>query len=265
MSEIVDIAHAAVSRKLVGAPLVSHRVLWITCELPARAVAALRRHGWLTHWTTAANWVPARPALIAAQKTIDTVVSEVLEPATGAELRKAVAILTGSWPHACPPDPDVYVAGMMQELRGYSPAVLSIAISRARRTLQWLPSIAHMVQLCDVVVAEFTRLKRVGRDVEHRREELQRVAEENLRRVRREIWLASFHGEPSFYREPDIAIAASPEDLALAAGLLEMTVRDLLRDRLLWPDLTDAGPIVRAANMARAEGRRSRLRVDERE
>jgi hypothetical protein len=133
-----------------------------------------------------------------------------LRPAAWPVIVKAVGVLVASFKvGSVLQDKSAFTQLMMTELAAYPEDILDQAITQARRTIKWLPSIAEMIELCDGLVGE--RRRRLGiitrlieeQEREQEKAELEdrdvRLREEQAARIR------ALHG-----------IAVSPEDIKFA-------------------------------------------------
>jgi hypothetical protein len=144
--------------------------------------------------------------------SVREVIEASLRPAGPADIAKAVAVLFASFKvGAVLEDRPTFARLMIVELAAYPLDIVDQAITQARRTIKWLPSIAEMIELCNQLVGE--RRRRLGivtrlieeREREQEKAELEdrdvRLREEQAARIR------ALHGNE---------VAVSPEDIKFA-------------------------------------------------
>jgi hypothetical protein len=145
-----------------------------------------------------------------------------LRPAPLEKIRKAVALIVASFKIPSNlEDPPTFTRLMINDLAVYPADILNKAISHARRTFKWLPSIAEIVEICDQLVDERRSwLRTVDRMMEEHHRRRRKVEQEENERCRREELAArirALHGD---------AVAVSPEEIELAC---------FLRPLMHWP------------------------------
>lgn len=116
-------------------------------------------------------------------------IQQSLTPASRTDRSKAVAVLAASFKIGdVLEDRGAFALAMIEELDGYPLDVIDTAIRTARRTLNWLPSIAEMITLCDAAMnPRLRRLHSIDRmegERERRRAEAEAAA--RVERERRE-------------------------------------------------------------------------------
>jgi hypothetical protein len=79
-----------------------------------------------------------------------------LEPAKPERARKVVAMLIGQFKSSerVLNNPEIFVAGMNEEMARYPEDVLNEAIKIARRKFKFVPAIAEMIEICDELMKE---------------------------------------------------------------------------------------------------------------
>ena len=145
-------------------------------------------------------------------------IEESLRQASSEEVTKAVAVLFGSLKSGDVfEDPRLFANEMIRELGRYPPDILDQAIARARRTFDWLPSIAEMVALCEGLIDPRRRwLRTLDRmnEERRRREEAERL--EADRECRDREWITNLEARTV---EIHGKTAPLPGDLDLAIRL----------------------------------------------
>lgn len=115
---------------------------------------------------TKAATVPTLTEIARAERdNLPAVIDEIdrsMQPCGVALASKAVTIVMGNFKIASDvvPNPDIYVVGMKDELARYPYDIVDEAIRVARRTFDWLPSIAQMVKLCESLMEDRKEAKR---------------------------------------------------------------------------------------------------------
>jgi hypothetical protein len=136
------------------------------------------------------RWPSRELVPLVALTQLRSEIEAALRPAERREVEIAVAALAASL--KMPPtieDPAKFGEAMAIELAGYPADIFAEAISRARRTLDWFPSIKEMLAICDELIAP--RLRQLdavsAMEMEHQRlqgeaDRAEREAEADARR-----------------------------------------------------------------------------------
>jgi hypothetical protein len=135
-----------------------------------------------------------------------------LRPAPLEEIRKAVAVIVASFKIPSNlEDPPTFTRLMINDLAMYPADILGEAISHARRTFKWLPSIAEMVEICDQLLGKRRSLLCTADRMmeEHHRRRQKAEREDHGRRLREEqaARIRALYGD---------AVAVSPDEIKLA-------------------------------------------------
>jgi hypothetical protein len=143
-----------------------------------------------------------------------------LQPVGRPVIAKAVAVLWASFKVGeVLEDRVAFTKVMIHELATYPPDIVEQALSQARRTIKWLPSIAEMIEICDQLVGERRRqLSAIAWLIEEREWELEKAELEERdvrRREEQSARIRALHG-----------IEVSPEDIKRAGDL---------RPLMYWP------------------------------
>lgn len=177
--------------------------------------------------TDSGNLVPCRdlPALRAA-------LNARLAPAALEQTGMAVAVIMGSFkiPNSID-NAEIFVRSMIAELAGYPAHVLEAALSKARRTVDWLPSIAEMVRFCDGLMAEerarLLKVEAMEREYARRSEIEQERAERHRQEQQELARLAPLHEQlRAWYGDLALALESMPEAVEAMATAFEAEAAD---------------------------------------